>query len=272
MMKKLLVLLVILVLCIQLFSCNRLPLTSDNFSKDFVNSFSDNYRLVDPQLAYVTASPWEVEIKTKDDQDADRLYLSLIDNVDKAQFISVTERYDAYMGAPGYSLFVYQAQNAPTPMKDWTIKSIKILETTQFADSEENVLLLSAKYMETILSYSTVIRTYDNDTGSDFLDMMKNAYSTAEKFERYQSPATRVTRSSGQPSDLNYLIKNYSLLIEFNECDNIIWHSYLCEDSENLYFECTTYGVEDVERKVFSLAKIDDEYKEEIRGLIEALS
>lgn len=132
MMKKLLVLLVILVLCIQLFSCNRnrLPLTSDNFSKDFVNSFSDNYRLVDPQLAYVTASPWEVEIKAKDDQDADRLYLSLIDNVDKAQFISVTERYDVYMGAPGYSLFVYQAQNAPTPMKDWTIKSIKILETT----------------------------------------------------------------------------------------------------------------------------------------------
>lgn len=273
-MKKLLVLLVILILCIQLISCNRnrLPLTSDNFSKDFINSFSDNYRLVDPQLAYVTASPWEVEIKAKDDQDTDRLYLSLIDNVDKARFISVTERYDYYMGAPSYSVLVYQTPDSPTPMKDWTIKSIKILETTPFADSEENVLLLSEKYMETLIASSAVLRTYDNDNGSDFLDMMKNAYSTAEKFERYQSPATRVTRSSGQPSDLNYLIKNYSLLIEFNECDNIIWHSYLCEDSENLYFECTAYGVEDVERKGFSIAKINDEYKAEIHSLIEALS
>jgi len=270
-MKKLLVLLVILVLCIQLFSCNRLPLTSDNFPKDFVNSFSDNYRLVDPQLVYVTASPWEIETKAKDDQDADRLYLSLIDNVDKAQFISVTERYDYYMGAPSYSVLVYQTPNSPTPMKDWTIKSIKILETTQFADSEENVLLLSEKYMGTLLAYSTVLRTYDNNNGSDFLDMIKNAYSTAEKFERYSAGITgtnRVIRSSGQPS---YLLE-YSLLIEFNECDNIIWHSYLCEDSENLYFECTTYDVENVERKGFSIAKIDDEYKEEIRGLIEALS
>lgn len=228
--------------------------------------------MVDPQLAYVTASPCEVEIKAKDNQDADRLYLSLIGNVDKAQFISVTEQYDYYMGAPSYSVLVYQTPNSPTPMKDWTIKSIKIIETTQFADSEENVLLLSEKYMETILAYSTVLHTYDNGNDSDFLDMIKNAYSTAEKFEWYQSPAGRVKRSRGQPSDLNSSIEYYSLLIEFNECDNIIWHSYLCEDSENLYFECTTYDVEDVERKVVSIAKIDDEYKEEIRGLIEALS
>ena len=62
------------VLCAQLVSCQRsvLPLTSDNFPKDFVNSFFENYRLVDPQLAYVTASPWEVEIKVDSDN---KMYL-----------------------------------------------------------------------------------------------------------------------------------------------------------------------------------------------------
>ena len=58
------------------------------------------------------------------------------------------------------------------------------------------------------------------------------------------------------------------MLIEFNESDNIIWHSYLFEDSDNLYFDCTTYDADNVERKSFSMAKIDEEFVEEIRGII----
>ena len=59
----------------------------------------------------------------------------------------------------------------------------------------------------------------------------------------------------------------YSLLIEFNESDNIIWHSYLFEDSDNIYFECTTYDADDVKRYGFSMAKISEEFVEEIRDL-----
>ena len=261
-MKRVFVLLVILVLCTQLFSCNsnNLPLTSDNFPKDFVNSFSDNYRMIDPQLAYVTASPWEVEIKFNSDE---RLYLSLIDNVNKAQFISGTERKDYYKGAPSYSVFVYQTSDSPIPMNDWTIKSIRFLEITPFADTKENVLLRSEKYMETILASSTVLHTY-NDNDSDFFHMIKSAYSTSETFER--RPSMIRGTNSNQPDYLRY----YSLLIEFNESDNIIWHSYLFEDSDNLYFDCTTYDADNVERKSFSMAKIDSEYVEELRKLIGA--
>ena len=262
-MKKVVVLLVILVLCTQLFSCqtNSLPLTSDHFPKDFVNSFSDNYRMVDPQLAYVTASPWEVEIKGDNDE---RLYLSLIDNVDKAHFVSATEREDYYKGAPSYSVFVYQTSDAPTPMKDWTIKSVKVLEVTPIADTKENALSFSEKYMEALLASSTVLLTYDNGNGSDFLDMIKSAYSTAETLQSH--PGIIRGTDSNHPDYLRY----YSLLIEFNESDNIIWHSYLFEDSDNIYFECTAYGADDVERKSFSMAKISEEFVEEIRRLIES--
>lgn len=266
-MKKLLVLLVILVLCTQLLSCNssNLPLASDTFPKDFVNSFSDNYRLVDPQLAYVTASPWEVEIKTKDNQYADRLYLSLIDNVDKAQFISVTERHDYYMGPPSYSVFVYQAPNAPTPMKDWTIKNVRVLEVTLIADTKEDAISFSEKYMKTLLDSSNVLHTYDNDNGSDFLNMIKSTYLTAETLQSH--PGIIRGTDSNQPDYLRY----YSLLIEFNESDNIIWHSYLFEDSDYLYFKCTTYDEDGVERNGFSMAKIGDEFVEEICGIIDML-
>ena len=259
-MKKVLMLLLVIVLCAQFFSCKRsnLPLTSDNFSKDFVNSFSDNYRLVDPQLAYVTASPWEVEIKVNNDE---RLYLSLIDNVDRTHFVSATERVDYYMGAPSYEVFVYQTSDAPIPMKDWTIKSIRVLEVTPIAETKENALSFSERFMEALLSSSTVLHTYDNNNGSDFLDMIKRAYLTAETLQSH--PGIIRGTDSNQPNYLRY----YSLLIEFNESDNIIWHSYLFEDSDNIYFECTTYNADDVERYGFSMAKISEEFVEEIRGL-----
>lgn len=264
-MKKLFVLLLILLLCIQLFACDRndLPLTSDNFSQDFVNSFSDDYRLVDPQLAYVTASPWEIEIKVNNDE---KLYLSLIDTVDKAHFVSVTERKDYYMGSPSYNVFVYQTADALSPMKNWTIKSIRVLEVTPIAETKRNALSLSERYMETLLASSAVLHTYDNDNGSDFLDMIKSAYSTAEILQSHP-PLVRGT-DSNQPSYLRY----YSLLIEFNESDSIIWHSYLFEDADNIYFECTTYGSDDVDRNDFSMAKIGEEFVEEIRGIIDTLS
>lgn len=264
-MKKMFVLLLILLLCIQLFSCekNDLPLTSDNFSQDFVSSFSDNYRLVDPQLAYVTASPWEVEIKVNNDE---KLYLSLIDNVDKAHFVSVTERKEYYMGSPSYNVFVYQTSDAPTPMKNWTIKSIRVLEVTPIAETKDNALSLSERYMETLLASSTVLHTYDNGNGSDFLDMIKSAYSTAETLQTH--PSIIRGTDSNQPNYLRY----YSLLIEFNESDNIIWHSYLFEDSDNIYFDCTIYDADDIDRNGFSMAKIDEEFVEEIRGIIDTLS
>ena len=259
-MKKVFMLLLVIVLFTQFFSCqrNNLPLTSDNFSQDFVNSFSDNYRLVDPQLAYVTASPWEVEIKIDNDE---KLYISLIDSVDKAQFVSVTEREDYYMGAPSYNVFVYQTSDAPTPMKDWTIKSIRVLEVTPIAETKENALLFSENYMEALLASSNVLHTYDNDNGSDFFDMIKSAYSTAGTLKSH--PSIIRETNSNQPDYLRY----YSLLVEFNENDNIIWHSYLFEDSDNIYFDCTIYDADDIERNGFSMAKIDEKFVEEIRGL-----
>lgn len=259
-MKKVFMLLLVIVLFTQFFSCqrNNLPLTSDNFSQDFVNNFSDNYRLVDPQLAYVTASPWEVEIKIGNDE---KMYLSLIDSVDKTQFVSVTEREDYYMGAPSYNVFVYQTSDAPTPMKDWTIKSIRVLEVTPIAETKENALLFSENYMEALLASSNVLHTYDNDNGSDFFDMIKSAYSTAGTLQSHPSIIRKT--NSNQPDYLRY----YSLLIEFNENDNIIWHSYLFEDPDNTYFDCTIYDADDIERNGFSMAKIDEKFVEEIRGL-----
>lgn len=264
-MKKIIVFSVVFVLCAQLLSCNssNLPLTSDNFSKDFVTGFSDNYRLVDPQLAYVTASPWEVEIKVNNDE---RLYLSLIDDVDKAQFVSVTERHDYYMDPPSYRLFVYQAPDAPTPMKDWTVKRVRVLEVTPIADTKEDAVSFSEKYTEALLGSSDVLYTYDNDNGSDFLDMIKSAYLAAETLQSH--PGMIRGTDSDQPDYLRY----YSLLIEFNENDNIVWHSYLFEDSDDIYFECTAYSADDVDRNGFSMAKISDEFAEEVRRIIDKLS
>lgn len=267
-MKRTLLLTVSFLLCISLLSCrsNTLPLTSDNFQKDFVSSFFDTYHMVDPQLAYVSASQWEIEIKTNGAHSRDSLYLALIDNVDKAQFVSGIERNGAYMGAASYYIYVYQNADAPSPMKDWTIKSIRILEITPFANAYEDVLVRSKKYMDTIISSSVVLQTYDRDNNPQFVDMIRSAY--AEPVT--QELLTSVIRGTNdeQPDLLRY----YLLLIDFNESKDIIWYSYLLEDEDNIYFECTSYAVDNVERRGHSMAKINDEYAKKIWELIKILS
>ena len=122
-------------------------------------------------------------------------------------------------------------------------------------------MLFSENYMEALLASSNVLHTYDNDNGSDFFDMIKSAYSTAGTLQSHPSIIRKT--NSNQPDYLRY----YSLLIEFNENDNIIWHSYLFEDPDNTYFDCTIYDADDIERNGFSMAKIDEKFVEEIRGL-----
>lgn len=95
---------------------------------------------------------------------------------------------------------------------------------------------------------------------------IKSAYTV------HDTPQQRPELIRGTDDDDPNYLRYYSLLIDFNESESIVWHSYLFTDDDNIYFECTSYDADDIDRKSFSMAIISDEYATEIRGMIETLS
>ena len=160
-MKKVISLILSILFCFFCSSCDRLmgvkndppemPSTSENFDQSFVDSFLQDYRVLDKNLYYLSANPWEVQIKLADMYPdsyygKDCFYLATIPGADKNQFVSVTSYTYIYMpgGGPDYSSDLYQHINAPVPMRDWTISSLFLIINSSILSTSACALITSS--------------------------------------------------------------------------------------------------------------------------------
>ena len=258
---KLIILL--LTLCMFVSSCGSgLPLRSETFNDDFIESFYENYSLVDPQLAYFSAPWFEVEIpKVKDQEGANTICLGLIDREDKSLFVSVSEN-----NGVNHYVHVYQSDKAPVPMMDWTIKKVSIFYTglryTSYVgwrevenDKEIYNLQTAFKYH---LDKSILIQEYDPINNASLINSIKDAYVDA-----LPSPKSNNTGCifNFDPNGPNHY---YCIMVEFEESDNIVWWSNLYEGNGELYLKCNNYKYHEYEKYQNYYFKLPEELNNEI--------
>jgi len=236
----------LLILCTLFSSCgDDFPSYSENFDKDFCETFYDNYFLADAGLAYYKAYP-EVKIPPNriNPYHPDRyMIIGEIENTDKSQFVSVIadaehfplmgSRYDGYV-------CTYQHKNAPNPMEDWNIESITIVYGLIYNRVADAFTEKIDRYMDDCLSLCREVKKFTNETDSSFINGIQNAYLSATRDKEQ-------TRVEYTPESTSPII--YYLIVKFKESSNIIWYTPLvisydgfriCHTFDN-YEEYSTY-------------------------------
>lgn len=256
-------------ICFSLVSCrsDTLPRYSKNFDRDFVDAFEDNYIFCDPQLAYFTASPYEVKIESKKDKD-ETLHLSVIDDVDKELFVACTVKQFNYIGPTSYYNRVYQHSNAPTVMDEWKISKVSLIASTSRTSSyitSPNPSSRAESFIKAHLETSDVLGTFDTSTAPELFNSIKNAYQNRAVYRNEQEGLPSYIRTPDEVWGAVY----YSILIQFEENSNIVWNTYLSEHEDGVYFECYSYENDTLKCED---ARLDDDFAATIRKLIDDYS
>ena len=268
-MTKFISSIIVVVICFSLVSCrsDTLPRYSKNFDRDFVDAFEDNYIFCDPQLAYFTASPYDVKIESKKD-DVDTLYLSVIDDVDKELFVACTAKKIRYIGPTSYYNRVYQHSNAPIVMDEWEISKVSLIASTFPTSSyieSPNPSSRAESFIKAHLETNDVLGTFDPSTAPELFNSIKTAFQNRIFYKNGQADSPSGIRTPDEPFGAIY----YSLLIQFEENSNIVWNTYLCEHEDGVYFECYSYENETLKREY---ARLDDDFAATVRKLIDDYS
>ncbi len=264
-MKSTFASLLAIIMMLSLTSCmvtKDLPQESKNFPKEFTDTFFDNYYRSEPQLAYKTASPQEVEIKKSiDDNSYYNYYFALIENVDKEMFVAVSEQNPVVtlMGTYNEHVDVYQTSSSPNPMNDWTVKSISIykwrLDILYYRHEPDN-------FIGKLINEGTLLKKYQKGSDDAFISMIRDAYDTQvmPSDDIGISPTGQNNRGNG--------VYYCSLLVEFEESDNIVWVTKFQTDVDgNLYIQCDKYD-KDTGTIAEYVGKISPEYYNELSELI----
>ena len=273
-MKRMIYFILAILLCFSLCSCRDYPLTSENFDWDFQENFFDRYFMLDPQLIYMEASPWEIEIigSTKlspNYSNADRFYLSVIADTPKEEFVAVTERTWG-MGGDGYEYRVFQREDSPVPMRDWTIKSISVfyyIGDHPFPQTlEDHEEWAQNPLQKSLFASGGIIKTYTQEDAPDFLSSFSESYQN-----------TIEEGLTGGRNELLSAIKEkyntwsvYGLLVHFEENDNLVWCAEL--DCYNDSLACDLFFYEPLKRydTACQCLYIDAAFAEDILAAIEA--
>ena len=244
-MKRVVLLLLSVLICLSCTACRvtELPDHSDNFDREFIESFFENYSLADPQLSYFSASPWEAEFG----DGSTKYLLSLIDDADPSEFVSVTE-YSFFIGAPSVTFGVYQSADAPTPMKDWTISSVSLLAGyLPFTPTDANEVSdedYARKPMEYNLSVSDEIKIFSRSDSRDFLNFVAESYKNPISSKGRSFSSIYKYEEDGLPGKSWEEYTYYYLLVRFEENSNIVWLTELYHEDGELYF---THGANQYE-------------------------
>ena len=267
--KHILGLLVIVLFVFSSCQHTNLPSSSATFSRSFVKNFFTDYQLVDLQLAYRTASLSEVEIlKVPSGDRFDSVLLSQINNVGSLDFIAVTELRTLLGGAPDNSTWVYKKTDAPNPMADWTIARVDVLEYSD-REYQERYVESSGKswHVEDLgqkhISAATVICSFTS-SDSGFFEMVKESYESAKGasewlgnhyFKEMIKKTASYSPNKSEPGDRLF----YSLLVCFEESEELVWESQLYVYDEVLYFACFFYDSQNSQNITERFARLDDE-------------
>ncbi len=236
-MKRIISLFLCVILLLAGTSCSLsgLPSSSDNFSKEFLESFPDVYFCEEANTAFISCCAEEASYSYKQSDGGSLEYsFAIINGIDKEMFVAVKEHHFILMPG-GYlpKLKVYQTANSPSPMKDWSIKSISLYEsiTCNWYEIYDNV--------SEFISHSRLLIKYKTGESDNIIQAFKEAYdnqNTSEVDSIYY-----VTKDYG-----DHLLNYYNVLIEFEQSENIVWLSTIMTDTENklLYLDCKKYDRE----------------------------
>ena len=270
--KKILTILLLLTILCHFVSCANASLPEKIFDSEFKNSFSEKYKLVDTNLKYLSASEFDIKVNNHPTSRG-TLHLSKIDDTDINTFVAVSDIDFVVMPGGGYrsNIYVYQSESAPSPMTDWTIQSVVLLNgilygaETDFwddpfrAETEDiSVVLekLAENYMNYYIENSQTLKEYSSSENESFVSGLKLSYQNGSEDNTKSLKAPYKLLSDG--------LYDYSLLVRFEENSNIVWHTYLYQLNGKLYMECCPYG----EEKYY--VQLSDEINNELIPLIEA--
>lgn len=289
-MKKFLIILLVLCLCFTLTSCgiernpsilldfgilfgnSGLPEYSENFDEEFFEMYERNFSYA-PNLAYYSASEWEAEQENGNTNHR----FSLINGVDKDRFVAVSLAYRNPSDKSDFigSVNVYRHNNAPDPIKDWTVKSVSFIavdSNTQpnrtFCESETDTNLLGYNNTEPPITLESLSVNY--------MSLFDTAESRICSFDRESSPdliaaVAEACKSTQTVTDfVQMTVRNRSdvfeeqiyIVVSFEESDNIVWYTTLSTNSDGteIYIDITTGGVQK--------GVIDGEYAALIRSKV----
>ena len=272
-MKKVICFIIIL-LCLSLCSCLDYPLTSENFDWEFQENFFDRYFMLDPQLIYMEASPWEIEIfgsskLSPNYSNANMFYLSVIADTPKEEFVAVTERTWG-MGGDGYEYRVFQREDSPVPMRDWTIKSISVfyyIGDHPFPQTiEDHEEWAQNPLGKSLFASGGIIKTYTQADAPDFLSSFSESYQN--RIEDGLTDGRNELLSAIKEKYNDWSV--YGLLVHFEENDNLVWCAEL--DCYNDSLACDLFFYEPLKRYDTALQclYIDAAFAEDILAAIEA--
>ena len=281
--KHILGLLVILLFVFSSCQFTNLPSSSATFSRSFVKDFFNDYELVDMQLAYRTASPCEVEIlRVPSGGRFDSVLLSQISNTSVLDFVAVTELRSYYLmgGAPHNSTWVYKKADAPNPMADWTVSRVDVLEYSDRDYQYRSVMSSDgiSWHVEDLgqkhISAATVICSFTS-SDSGFFEMVKESYDGAKmdtewvehsyQFNELVKHTATYSPNKSEIGDRLY----YSVLVCFEESEELVWESQLYICDEVLYFACFSYDGQNSQNITKRFARLDDELSQIILDCLE---
>ena len=269
-MKKI-VLILIATILFSFTSCSFEPYSatgvvgySENFPKDFCDSLYEKYPYFDENLYYFSASPWEAEFRV-DNKDISRVALAQIDGVDKSDFIAATE-ISIFIGAPDFNTRIYQSEDAPLPMRDWTIKDIGlyVCNWLYFAPGKSEQADFAQNIMEYHMTKLEEIKVFGRENESEFIDYVKAAYADpVEGLIGVYGIREEFVNELGTKDS-----KGFYLLVRFEENDNIVWMAPVSEKDGMLYLECTVSNSLRTLDENQSYLPLGEEYSQIIAELI----
>ena len=269
-MKKI-VLILIATILFSFTSCSFEPYSatgvvgySENFPKDFCDSLYEKYPYFDENLYYFSASPWEAEFRV-DNKDISRVALAQIDGVDSSDFIAATE-ISIFIGAPDFNTRIYQSEDAPLPMRDWTIKDISLYVCNWLysAPGKSEQADFAQNIMEYHMTKLEEIKVFGRENESEFIDYVKAAYADpVEGLIGVYGIREEFVNELGTKDS-----KGFFLLVRFEENDNIVWMAPVSEKDGMLYLECTVSNSLRTLDESQSYLPLGEEYSQIIAELI----
>ena len=248
-MKRLFLLLLSLTLItVSLGSCSAFdsgyPTISENFGSGF--SLSKDYRY-DSQLYYYSAAAPEVEKSNPFFTNETYLRLGIIKDTDPNMFIAgVSVNYNNQGGLMPikHKMSDYDSRAnaiaskyAPVPMRDWTVRSIRLVSLTNTDGAGLTDLLKNEsmsdfdKFAQSPVSSSAVQVAEFTDEAT--LQSIKLSYATPIIEEDYRMHGVYMDRSLKYEEDNS--TTHFYLIVDFVENENIFWCSHVFSKDGTMY-------------------------------------
>ncbi|MBE6596738.1 MAG: hypothetical protein E7641_03610 [Ruminococcaceae bacterium] len=179
--------------------------------------------------------------------------ISSIPNVNKDHFVAVTI-YSPHGGgfAEPSQNYVFQKEDAPTPIKDYTVSSVSVVgyrfspgyyfgRTSDFETLQDQAINYFKSFLEN--ENTKIFAEYKAEDYPELISALQEGFTNAISANKYDSNIKRIyTCDEGDTRGETNIY--YSLLFRFNEAENLVWLVSLSKDTktDTLCYRYTNYS------------------------------